>query len=49
MYIIYYHVKWVPFHQGMARPEIADRGDGLQTWRVTANILNKQLRTADKG
>jgi len=23
-------------------------GDGLQTWRVAANILNKQSRTADK-
>jgi hypothetical protein len=23
-------------------------GDGLQIWRVAANILNKQSRTADK-
>jgi hypothetical protein len=23
--------------------------DGLQLWRVAANILNKQLRTYDKG
>jgi hypothetical protein len=23
--------------------------DGLQIWRVAANILNKQSRTADKG
>jgi hypothetical protein len=32
----------------MARPQVAD-GDGLQMWRVAANILNKQSRTADKG
>jgi hypothetical protein len=35
-------------HQGMARPGIFDGGDGLQMWRVTANILNKRLRIADK-
>jgi hypothetical protein len=32
----------------MARPRVADGGDGLQIWKVTANILNKPLRTADK-
>jgi hypothetical protein len=32
----------------MARPQVADGGDGLQIWRVAANILNKQSRTADK-
>jgi hypothetical protein len=31
----------------MARPQVADGGDGLQIWRVAANILNKQSRTAD--
>jgi hypothetical protein len=31
----------------MARPLVADRGDGLQIWRIAANILNKQSRTAD--
>ena len=30
----------------MARPQVADRGDGLQEWRVAANIMNKQSRTA---
>jgi hypothetical protein len=25
------------------------RGDGLWIWRVAANILNKQSRTADEG
>jgi hypothetical protein len=34
---------------GMARPQVADGKDGLQIWRVVANILNKQSRTADKG
>jgi hypothetical protein len=43
------HVWWVPCHRGMARPQVADGGDALQVWRVAANILNKQSRTADKG
>jgi hypothetical protein len=33
----------------MARPQVADGGDGLQIWRAAANILDKQPRTADKG
>jgi hypothetical protein len=33
----------------MARAQVADGGDALQVWRVAANILNKQLRAADKG
>jgi hypothetical protein len=32
-----------------ALPWVSDGGDGLQTWSVSANILNKQFRTADKG
>jgi hypothetical protein len=44
-----FHVRWVPCHHGMARPQVADGGDGLQIWRVAANILNKQSQTADKG
>jgi hypothetical protein len=43
------HVKWVPCHHGMARPQVVDEGDGLQIWSIAANILNKQSRTADKG
>ena len=31
-----------PCPHGMARPQVADRGDGLQIWRVAANILTKQ-------
>jgi hypothetical protein len=42
-------VKWVTCHHGMARRQVADRGDGLQMWGVAANILNKQSRTADRG
>jgi hypothetical protein len=42
------HVKWVPCHHGMVRPKVAD-GEGLQVWKVAANILNKQLWTAEKG
>jgi hypothetical protein len=41
-------VKWVPCHNGMARPQVADAGHGLQIWRVAANKLNNQSRTADK-
>jgi hypothetical protein len=39
---------WVPSHHGMARPQVADGGEGLQIWRVAAKILNKLSRTADK-
>jgi hypothetical protein len=47
--ILSIHVKWVPCHHGMARPQVADGGDGRQVWRVAANILNKHSRAADKG
>jgi hypothetical protein len=47
--VIHCHVKWVPCHHGMARPQVAVGGEGLQIWRVAASILNKQSRTADKG
>jgi hypothetical protein len=43
------HVRWVPCHHGIARPQVADGGDLLQFWRVAANILNKQSQIADKG
>jgi hypothetical protein len=33
----------------MAHPWVADRGVVLQIWVEAANILNKQLWTADKG
>jgi hypothetical protein len=43
------HVCLFPCHHGMARPQVAEGGDGLQIWRVAENILNKQSQTADKG
>jgi hypothetical protein len=42
------HVRWVPCHHSMARPQVVDGGNTLQVWRVAANILKKQSRTADK-
>jgi hypothetical protein len=33
----------------MARLQVVDGGDVLQIWRVAENILNKQLRIADRG
>jgi hypothetical protein len=45
----YLQVKWVLCYHGMARPQVADRADGLRMWRVAANILNKRSRTADRG
>jgi hypothetical protein len=38
-----------PCHHGMARPRVAVGGDGLQLWRVVANIFNMQSHTADNG
>jgi hypothetical protein len=31
----------------MARPQVADGGDGLQIWRVAATMLNKQSQIAN--
>jgi hypothetical protein len=42
-------VRWVPCHYGITRPQVADGGDGLQIWRVAANISNKQPRTTYRG
>jgi hypothetical protein len=44
-----FHVKWVPCHHSMVCPQVANGGDGLQIWKVTVNILNKQSRTANRG
>jgi hypothetical protein len=38
-----------PCHHGMALHRVAYGGDGLQIWKMAADILNKQLRTEDKG
>jgi hypothetical protein len=48
-YLLLTHVGWVPCHDCMAHAQVADVGDGVKIWRVAANILNKQSRTADKG
>jgi hypothetical protein len=42
-------VVFLRCHPIMARPQVADGGDGLQIWRVASNILNKQPRIVDKG
>jgi hypothetical protein len=34
------HVKRVPCHGDMARCQVAVGGDGLQTWKVAASMLN---------
>jgi len=54
--VIYFVFIWLdspcyanPCHHGMARPRLADGKDGIQIWRVAADILNKQERTADSG
>jgi hypothetical protein len=38
-----------PCHQGMVRPRVTDGRDGLQQWRLAANILNKHPRASNKG
>jgi hypothetical protein len=43
------HVRWVPLSPQHPRPRVADVMDGLQHWRLAANILNKQPHTNDKG
>jgi hypothetical protein len=42
------YVVWV-YHSDMAHPQVADGGNGLQIWRVAANILNKQSKIVDNG
>jgi hypothetical protein len=44
-----FRITWVPCPHGMARPQVANGGDGLQICRVATNIQNKQSRKADKG
>ena len=38
-----------PCFHGTSRPQVTDRGYGLQKWKVAANMLNKQPWTADRG
>jgi hypothetical protein len=37
-----------PCHRGMAPPRIANGEDGLQIWRIAANIANKSSWIAEK-
>jgi hypothetical protein len=46
---IYTMLGGSPCHHSMARARVADGRDGLQLWRLPANILNKQPRINDKG
>jgi hypothetical protein len=41
-------IKWVPFYQVMASPQVAEGGKGLQRCTVSANILNES-RITEKG
>jgi hypothetical protein len=47
--LISFSVTVLPYHDGIARPQVAGGGGGLQIWRVAASILNRQLRTAKMG
>jgi hypothetical protein len=38
---------WLPCHQCLTHPQVADGGDSIQTWWVAVNILNKS-QTADR-
>jgi hypothetical protein len=41
--------RWVSCHRDMARPQVAEGREGLQTWRVAAAVLNKQSRQQTRG
>jgi hypothetical protein len=44
--LVYIYFSYMnPCHHSMVHPWIMDGGDGLQVWRIAANILNKQLQT----
>jgi hypothetical protein len=44
-----FHARILPYHDDLARLQVADGGDRFQVWRVLENIWNKQSRIADKG
>ena len=39
---------WGPCFHGTVRRQVADRGHGLQIWRVAANMLNKRSWTVNR-
>jgi hypothetical protein len=43
-----FHVKWVLCAYGISSSHVSVRGDGLQLWRMTANMLNKASRAGDE-
>ena len=49
MFVIFDSISYFVRHHGVARPQVADGGDGLRIRRVAAIILNRMLRTTDKG
>jgi hypothetical protein len=49
IYTISIYIMGFPLSPGVARRQIANGGDGLQIWRVAANILNNQSRISYKG
>jgi hypothetical protein len=49
MHLVYLPRQVGLCHDGVARPQVAGGGEGLQVRRVAANILNKQSQTADRG
>jgi hypothetical protein len=43
-----FHVKWVPFHHGMTRPQVADGGEGYKTRRIDGNVWHKKSLAGDR-
>jgi hypothetical protein len=45
-------IEWIKEdfgHHGVARPRVTDGGDVVRILRVSAHLVNKQSRKADKG
>jgi hypothetical protein len=43
------NIRWVPCHHGRARPRVADGREGLQIWKVAANVLCREVVTLQLG
>jgi hypothetical protein len=48
-YVSFIHVRWVPLSPIHGASLSCRWRDGLQQWRASVNILNKQPQTNDKG
>jgi hypothetical protein len=44
-----FRVKCASCHRNLAHPQVADRGESFQIWRVAVNVMNMQSRRADSG